>query len=232
MDSVQPNTSILSPSERRKRNRDEMAATILGAALAVMEEQGVSALNMNEVARRVKMRPQSLSEYFPNKNAVYDALVAQAFPGLRGADEAARRDHPTGLGRIQAWFENRIEWSEANPVIYHLIFDAPAPGWERGPDVFDMVRQTLEWTREFVAEAIADGVIDSGVSVEQTTDLLLSIRRGLIAERLGKRDLAAADRFDGLVPLVMQMIATTWAANVAPLESHRDAGSSGGDASA
>ena len=230
MDSAQPNPFTLSPSERRKRNRDEMAATILGTALTVMEEQGVSALNMNEVARRVKMRPQSLSEYFPNKNAVYDALVAQAFPGMRDADEAARRDHPAGLGRIQAWFENRIEWSETNPVIYHLIFDAPAPGWEQGPDVLEMVRLTLEWTRDFVAEAIDDGVIDSGVSVEQTADLLLSIRRGLIAERLGKRHLAAPGRFDGLVPLVMQMIASTWSPSAAALDSPRFAASSGGDA--
>ncbi|MDP8908054.1 MAG: TetR family transcriptional regulator, partial [Chloroflexota bacterium] len=86
----------LSPKERRERNRREMAEAILAAARAVMQEHGVAALNLTEVARRVRLRPQSLAEYFPTKAAVYDALYERAFHLYREGDERAYRGHPPG----------------------------------------------------------------------------------------------------------------------------------------
>src|SRR5690348_7081446 len=65
---------ILSPKERRERNREEMRHAILEAARQVMHEEGVAALNLQEVARRVGVRAPSLYEYFPGKMALYDAL--------------------------------------------------------------------------------------------------------------------------------------------------------------
>ncbi len=61
---------VLSPRERRQRNREEMVAAILDAARAVMREEGVAALNLHEVARRVGLRTPSLYEYFPGKMAL------------------------------------------------------------------------------------------------------------------------------------------------------------------
>src|SRR5215472_6791924 len=61
---------------RRRRHRAEVVGVILDAARAVMREQGVAALNLNEVARRVGMRTPSLYEYFDGKMALYDALFA------------------------------------------------------------------------------------------------------------------------------------------------------------
>src|SRR5260221_14120317 len=66
--------SILSPQERRQRNREEMRHAILEAARQVMREEGVAALNLQEVASRVGVRAPSLYEYFPGKMALYDAL--------------------------------------------------------------------------------------------------------------------------------------------------------------
>jgi AcrR family transcriptional regulator len=65
---------VRSPKERRQRNREEMIAAILDAARTVMREEGVAALNLHEVARRVGLRTPSLYEYFPGKMALYDAL--------------------------------------------------------------------------------------------------------------------------------------------------------------
>src|ERR687884_349506 len=65
---------VLTPSERRQRNRDEMTAAILDTARDIMREQGVAALNLNEVARRVGVKTPSLYEYFPGKSALYDEL--------------------------------------------------------------------------------------------------------------------------------------------------------------
>src|SRR5260370_4387712 len=67
-------TRVLCPRERRQRNREEMMAAILDAARVVMREEGVAALNLHEVARRVGLRTPSLYEDFPGQMALYDAL--------------------------------------------------------------------------------------------------------------------------------------------------------------
>ena len=51
-----------------------MRRAILAAARAVMREQGVAALSLREVARRVQMQAPSLYAYFPSKMALCDAL--------------------------------------------------------------------------------------------------------------------------------------------------------------
>ncbi|MEU0837731.1 helix-turn-helix domain-containing protein, partial [Streptomyces sp. NPDC005969] len=70
--------------DRRLRRRNETVQEILDVAVEVMAEEGVAALSLAEVARRVGMRPPSLYQYFPSKMAVYDALFER---GMRQAVE-------------------------------------------------------------------------------------------------------------------------------------------------
>src|SRR6266699_4804567 len=104
--------SILSPQERRQRNREEMRHAILEAARQVMREEGVAALNLQEVARRVGVRAPSLYEYFPGKMAIYDALFRM---GVRLLGE--RMNHFTEStdplwARAQAVLENYMTFAQ------------------------------------------------------------------------------------------------------------------------
>lgn len=57
---------------RRQRNREEMRAGILAVGRDIMREQGIAALDLNEIARRVGVTPPALSTYVPNQMALYD----------------------------------------------------------------------------------------------------------------------------------------------------------------
>jgi AcrR family transcriptional regulator len=203
----------LTPKERRERNRREMIEVILAAARVVMQEHGVSALNLNEVARRVRLRPQSLAEYFPTKAALYDALFEQAVALFQAGDERAYGHYPPGWGQVEAWFANRVALADEHPDLHHLGFDAPVPDYLQSERVLEMTRGVLAGARKMVAAAIAAGAMDPGMEVDRATDLLLAIRHGLIAERLGKQPfvLPDADRFDDLVPDVIRMLRRAWA---------------------
>jgi AcrR family transcriptional regulator len=215
----------LSPKERRERNRREMVEAILTAARAVMQEHGVAALNLTEVARRVRLRPQSLAEYFPTKAALYDALYEHAFALFCEGDECAYRDHPPGWTQIEAWFANREALADANPDLYHLVFDAPAPDYLPAERVVATSRDLLAGSRRMVAEAIGTGAMAPGMPVERATDLLLSVRRGLVAERLGKRRFVdpGSERFEGLVPDVIRLFQGAWTPPDASGGGRRDA---------
>src|SRR5919206_4959330 len=72
----------LSPSERRQRNRQEMLDAILLNARALMREEGVAALSLRELARRLRFTVQALYKYYPSKAALYDAVFRE---GIRTA---------------------------------------------------------------------------------------------------------------------------------------------------
>ncbi len=203
----------LSPQERRARSRGEMIEAILAAARAVMQEHGVAALNLNEVARRVRLRPQSRAEYFSTKAALYDALYERAFALFLDGDERAYRDNPPGWAQVEAWFAHRVALADANPDLYHLVFDAPAPDYVPADRVVAASRDLLAGSRQMVAEATAAGAMAPGMPPERATDLLLALRRGLVAERLGKRRFVDPEegRFEGLVPDAIRVLRTAWA---------------------
>src|SRR5260221_89221 len=121
--------SILSPQERRQRNREEMRHAILEAARQVMREEGVAALNLQEVARRVGVRAPSLYEYFPGKMALYDALFRM---GVRLYTE--RMNHFTERTdsfweRAQTGLENYMTFAQEYPELYQLVQERPVPGF-------------------------------------------------------------------------------------------------------
>ncbi|HKF38426.1 MAG TPA: helix-turn-helix domain-containing protein, partial [Ktedonobacteraceae bacterium] len=84
---IQGGVRLSSLKERRLRYRQETVDAILVAARAVMQEQGVAALNLNEVARRLGVSGQALAKYFPNKMALYDALFLLGHRLFREAEE-------------------------------------------------------------------------------------------------------------------------------------------------
>jgi AcrR family transcriptional regulator len=222
----------LAPAERRERNRQDMIEAIIDVARALMQERGVAALNLNEVARRVRMRPQSLAGYFPTKTALYDELVYRALTMILEGDEAAYREHPRGWAQIEAWFANRTAIALEHPDLFHLTFDVPVPDYGQPERARELVREILAGSRRMVAETIAAGIIEPGISVEQATDMLMAMRRGLVAEQLGKQKFleAGSARFAELLPVAIDMIKTAWAPAPNPAVSRFEAATSEGGA--
>lgn len=205
-------SSPLSPGERRARNRQEMVEAIVVAARAVMREDGVASLNLTEVARRVRLRPQSLAEYFPTKATLYDVLHERAIALFLAGDESAYREHPPGWEQIEAWVTNRLALAETNPDLYHLGFDAPSPGYVPDERVVAASRDLLLGTRRMVTAAVEAGAVTPGIPVERAADLLLALRRGLVAERVGKHQFVdpAEDRFGQVVPDAIRVLRAAW----------------------
>ncbi len=78
---VKPKTKMRRvPQRMRGRQRVE---TILAAAAAVFAEQGYEAATTNEIAARAATSIGSLYQFFPNKEALLQALIAQHREELR-----------------------------------------------------------------------------------------------------------------------------------------------------
>ncbi len=201
----------LSAQERRARNREEMRAGILEVSREIMREQGIAALNLNEIARRVGITTPALYTYFPGKMALYDALYRMGLRLFREAEEELWRTTEPNWERIRAWFELRLALAEEHPELYHMVFDDPIPGFTPTPESMEEVRRITQAAARGVTEVIEAGEIAPNLPPEQVTDILFTMRRGIVAEHLGKhRRVNPPDRFSRLIPEVLAVLQAAW----------------------
>jgi AcrR family transcriptional regulator len=91
---------------RRTRRKDARPGEILAAALAIFAEHGFAATRLEDVARRAGVSKGTIYLYFPNKEALFRAVVRQGLVPNIAAMEALASSH-TGsaaslLGEIAA----------------------------------------------------------------------------------------------------------------------------------
>jgi AcrR family transcriptional regulator len=74
--------SALPNRDRRAGRHEATRREILDAAWEIARQEGLSAITLREVAGRIGMRSPSLYSHFDSKNAIYDAMFAQAWGEL------------------------------------------------------------------------------------------------------------------------------------------------------
>src|SRR5215469_14809148 len=75
--------SALPNRDRRAERREATRREIVDAAWQIARRDGLSAVTLREVAGRIGMRSPSLYSHFDSKNAIYDAMFAEAWGELR-----------------------------------------------------------------------------------------------------------------------------------------------------
>lgn len=160
----------IDPSRRARAVRD-----ILDAAWAEMARQGVAALSVREVARSVGIRQQSLTYYFPTKQALLDALFADGFTQLR--DRFDRLPTPTdpeqGVVDVATAFVDHLV---RRPAAYHLMFQGTVPGFEPSADSHAVALTVLQELIDRLAAADITSPADQA--------LVRSLMSGIAAEQI------------------------------------------------
>jgi AcrR family transcriptional regulator len=203
---------VLPLGERRRRNREQMVASILDAARAVMRERGVAGLSLRGVARRVSMQAPSLYEYFPSKAALYDALFLAGFRLFRARLERDMAAATSFWGQIQASFEAYMGFAREHPELYQLLFEHPVPGFVPSAETMAEGQQLLDRFTQRVGDAIDDGEISPGVSASEARDLVIAMMHGLTSQHLANDADAppGGGRYGGLVAPALDLFRSSW----------------------
>jgi AcrR family transcriptional regulator len=213
----------LSARDRRARNREEMHFGILEVAREIMREQGTGALNLNEIARRVGITAPALYTYFPGKMALYDELYRVGIRRLIDAEEALRASTAPDWNRIEQWFTLRVRFAESDPDLYHLVFDVAIPGFTPSEESLAEIAELYEAASRNIAEVIEAGEMQPTLPLVQATDLLISLRLGIVASHLGKvRRMPDEARLATLVPSIVEVITIAWAPRNRPSDRIED----------
>ncbi len=210
-DIPRPDTIIPSPVQRQQRNRREMLDAILAAAERILHERGVAALNLNEVAQRVGVRPPSLYKYFPSKAALYDALYAEGVRLIGENDARIWAAYPPGWEGIEAWFRSRLALARAHRELYELVTSSPVPGFAPSAANVAAVKAAGAVVTRALDDAIEAGVIAPGIPNLRALRLLFALSRGVIAEALGKEPIDPdADRAEDATGDCLALLRTAW----------------------
>jgi AcrR family transcriptional regulator len=123
-----------------------------------MRDEGTSSLNLRAIAREMGMTPSALYRYFPSRDAILTALVADAYDAVGEAVEqavaAAPRDRT--VTALLAGVHTFRRWAVEHPQEFGLIYGTPVPGYEAPPEetqeaamrTSEVLLSQLEWAVE------------------------------------------------------------------------------------
>ena len=172
---------------RVARRRAAVVEEALDHAVALISEEGVGALSVNEVARRMGIRGPSLYKYFPSRHAVYDALFRRGLLAQRAAVHAATQAAPPGIARLRAGGTAVVRWAVENPALAQLLHWRPVPGFEPSAETFQLSTQDMVRMRDVVSEAIRLGQLVPAAADEDAGRLYTVVLSGLISQQLANQ---------------------------------------------
>jgi AcrR family transcriptional regulator len=145
---------------RAARDKAATRERILQAAMAVFAERGYQAASMDEIARRAGSSKGGVYFHFANKQAIFEALIAELVTLLESAvREAIGREHGA-LARVDAALSVVIRTFSAQRGLTHLLL-VEANGL--GPPFDQEVRAArtvfIGVIESYLAQAVAEDAI-------------------------------------------------------------------------
>jgi AcrR family transcriptional regulator len=199
--------------DTRAIRREATRERVFQAAWELARRDGLAAITLREVARLVGMRAPSLYTYFGSKNAMYDAMYAQAARELAGtlAGRPQRSDpRQTLRGRMRLF----TEFCVADPVRYQLLLERPVPGFEPSSESFQITVGALTATRADLGAAGAHG--------EPALDMFRALITGLVSLQIANDP--GGDRWIRLQDDALDMLLAHYATPARGAEHHAGKG--------
>lgn len=168
--------SVRAPAsvDPRPARRQARLDNILATAWSVAAEQGLAAVSLHEVARRVGLRQPSLYAYIDSKAALYDAMFGQAAQALldhvKSWTYSADPRQAVRDGCLALW-----DFADDHPVEGQLLFERTVPGFEPSPASYAYAQEFLRFTTNLL---VAAGVTDPG-----DVDIFTALIGGLLTQQ-------------------------------------------------
>jgi AcrR family transcriptional regulator len=193
--------------DRRLKRRQETITEILAIAVEQMAADGVAALSLSDVARRLGIQPPSLFKYFPSKLALYDALFAESARAVLAVFRDSSASAPGGVPALRAGVTAMGRWALANQPLAQLLFWRPVPRFTPSDDAFRPSVELVEEIRGVLGAAVDAGQLRPEAAGEQGLAMLSALIAGAMTQQLANEPGAELDtgRFTALLPQLIDM---------------------------
>jgi len=139
------------PTTRSRNLREDC----MREALAIIEEAGVEALSLRDVARRLNVSHQAPYKHFPSRDHLLAEIVGRAFTAFaRHLDARPRGDGPredlAAMGRAY------LRYATEHPLQYRLMFGTPLPDPDLHPEMMRRAQHAFSLLRDGLARIAAE----------------------------------------------------------------------------
>jgi AcrR family transcriptional regulator len=137
------------PMARRPTPPKELRDACIEEALAIIERDGVEALSLREVARRLGVSHQAPYKHYPSRDHLLAEVVRRAFVAFAEHLDARPRERDP-FADLHAMGRAYLDYALRHPLQYRLIFGTPLPDAKAHPEMM---------TRGRYAFALLEGAI-------------------------------------------------------------------------
>jgi AcrR family transcriptional regulator len=171
-----------------------------------MREEGVAALSMQELARRMGMRAPSLYNYFASKLDIYDALFRLGFTLYDQRLQEQLQTAASPQDEIRIAIECYFSFALENPELYQLCFERPVPGFVPSQESLDLSFGILNQAYARAAQHTAQ--LRPEHTPQQFVDMVIAVAHGLTAMHLANQPQLpkGQGRFGSLIPAAASML--------------------------
>jgi AcrR family transcriptional regulator len=168
--------SALPNRDRRAERREATRREILDAAWEIARQEGLSAVTLREVAGRIGMRSPSLYSHFDSKNAIYDAMFAQAWGELCEVFDTMPPLPAPGRRAMLALAEMFFDFAAGDLARYQLMNQRTIPGFCPSEEAYAASIAAYERMRGMLRRY--------GVRAQADLDLWTAITGGFVDQQL------------------------------------------------
>lgn len=197
---------------RREQVREETIEKILSIAREEMQAEGVAALSLGTIARRLGMRTPSLYTYFDSKHAIYDALFRRGFLEFgRCMDERPYQDG-TLRQNLESVMTTYMRFAQENQDLYQLMFQRPVPGFVPSEESMAVSLGQLNAAKAQFSQLLEREDMTLNIPFEEARDLVIAFEHGLTELHLANNpELPVGEgRFGQLIPQAVQILLDAW----------------------
>lgn len=197
---------------RREQVRQETIEKILSIAREEMQCDGVAALSLGVIARRLGMRTPSLYTYFDSKNDIYDELFRRGFLKFgKYFDERPDQDAPL-RDNLRSVMSTYMRFAQENPDLFQLMFQRPVPGFVPSEESMAVSLAQLELARRQFAHIFDAYEISTTLPIEEARDIYIALQHGLTELHLANNpELPVGQgRFGKLIDQAVDFVLRAW----------------------
>jgi AcrR family transcriptional regulator len=149
-------------SKRAGYHHGDLRSALLEASMALIDEAGIGALSLREVARKAGVSHNAPYHHFKDRGSLLAALVEEGFATLAREMVAGRAAAPDPQARLEACGLAYIRFALASPARFKLMFRPELTGPDAAAAVAESSTPALDTLTAAIVEAQAGGLAPAG----------------------------------------------------------------------
>jgi AcrR family transcriptional regulator len=138
--------------------------------LAILESEGIAALSMREIARRIGVTQTAPLHHFEGKTGLLAAIAALGFRMLFEARMAALKDQREPGERLMAVLLAYVDFARGHPQLFQLMHGPEIPDKSAFPELNDAAIRSYS----VLETAVSDYLLATEGSLERRRDATLA----------------------------------------------------------